>query len=97
MFFILNGLGSFKAKLKTFVGNIHNDSIGVENTILNFLIVGNSIGGREGMIKLRGAENDASIFDGTNDQIVILLVFSFTGVGVGKKDIHMYICIQFIW
>ncbi len=59
--------------------------------------MGNNIRERKGKIKLRGAKGDAGFFNGTNDQIIILLVFGFAGVGTGEKNIHMYICIQFIW
>lgn len=93
MFFVLDSQGSFVTKLKTFISNIHNDSVGIENAITNFLIMGIFIGGGEGNVDFRGAERDAGNFDGIYDQIVILLVLGFASVGAGKKYLHMYICI----
>ena len=67
MFFILNGLGGLKTKLETFIGNIHNNGVGIIYAVLNFLIMGTSIGRGEGNVKLGRAKGDAGFFDGTND------------------------------
>jgi hypothetical protein len=64
VFFVLNGGGSFESKLKTFVGNIHNDRVSLKYSLTNFLIMGGNVWGRKGNVKLRGADGDTSLFDG---------------------------------